>query len=472
MSKRFTTYEQAERYLFSSTNYETERRVDYHKGTFNLQRMEKLLAGLGKPHEKIRTVHVAGTKGKGSTAAMLTAMLAANGLRVGLYTSPHLVDLTERIQIAGRNIPKTEFTELMNTVFPVVEKMRKSQAPTFFEILTALAFLHFARREVDIAVVEVGMGGRLDSTNVLTPEVCCITSISFDHMKQLGNTLPKIASEKAGIIKAGVPVITAPQQPDAAAVIEETAAARGAPLYTLGRNVEYHFRNERLRHEPVSNRVTVKFPHGQFRHIPVPLMGEHQGLNCGVALTAAALLKQKGWPLDFEKCITGLERTDWPGRMERLAADPPFLLDGAHNAASMQALMKGIGQNITYDSMIVIFGCQRDKDIDGMLDQLKLGADKVVFTRTNNPRAADPFELAARMSEKYGKESQVAPDLDSAIRFARAAASREDLITVTGSLYLVGEARRMLSAQRVTAAAAAAPRSGSGALRLTAAARG
>lgn len=452
MQKRFTTYEQAERYLFASTNYETERRVNYNNNTFDLQRMQKLLAGLGKPHEKLKAVHVAGTKGKGSTAAMLNAMLLANGLRVGLYTSPHLNDLTERIQINNRTIPKTEFTELINTVYPVVERMRKSSAPTFFEILTAVGFLHFARREVDIAVVEVGLGGRLDSTNVLNPEVSCITSISYDHMRQLGNTLAQIAGEKAGIMKSGVPLVTAVQVPEAYAVLQETAQTRGTPLYALGKNVEYHFRCEKLRHEPISNRVTIKFPQGQFRHIPVPLMGEHQGMNCGVALTALALLKDKGWDLDFEKSVAGLDNTAWPGRMEHVPGDPPMLLDGAHNAASMQALMKGISQNMSYDSMVVVFGCQRDKDIDGMLDQLKLGADKVVFTRTTNPRAADPSELAARMIERFGKESQVAPDLDAALRFAKAAAGREDLITVTGSLYLVGEARRMIaSAEKASA---------------------
>jgi dihydrofolate synthase/folylpolyglutamate synthase len=444
MTKRFTTYEQAERYLFSSTNYETERRLTYNTATFNLSRMEKLLAGVGKPHENLKTIHVAGTKGKGSTAAMLNAMLRGNGWRVGLYTSPHLQDLTERVQVDNRQIAKSEFTELINTVHPVVERMRKTTPPTFFEILTTIGFLHFVRREVDIAVVEVGLGGRLDSTNVVSPEVACITSISYDHMKQLGDTLPKIAAEKAGIIKPGVPVVTAPQAPEAFEVIRRTAEARGAPLFALGKNVEYHFRSEKLRHEPTSNRVTVKFPQGHFKHIPVPLLGEHQGMNCGVALTAMGLLKERGWDVDFERSLAGLENTDWPGRMELVAGEPPFLLDGAHNAASMAALMKGISQNLAYDSMVVIFGCQRDKDIDGMLDQLKFGADKVIFTRTSNPRAADPRELAARLSEKFGKEAQVAPDLDTALRSARAAAGREDLVTVTGSLYLVGDARRIL----------------------------
>jgi dihydrofolate synthase/folylpolyglutamate synthase len=444
MPKRFTTYEQAERYLFSSTNYETERRVSYNHATFNLNRMDKLLTAVGRPHEKLKSVHIAGTKGKGSTAAMLSTMLAADGHKVGLYTSPHLTDLTERIQVNGRTIPKTEFTDLINTVYPAVERLKKNNPPTFFEILTAIGFLYFVRKEIDIAVVEVGLGGRLDSTNVVAPEVCCITHVSLDHIKQLGNSLPQIAAEKAGIIKRGVPVVVAPQYPEAWHAIHRIADARNAPVFALGRNVEYFFRCERLRHEPVSNRVSVKFDHGAFKHIPVPLMGEHQGANCAVALTALALLRNRGWEIDMNKAVAGLADTVWPGRMEVLDGDPPFLLDGAHNAASMQALLKGIGQNLSYDSMVVVFGCQRDKDIDGMLDHLKNGADKIVFTRTSNPRAADPRDLAARMFERYGKESQIAPDLYSAVRSARSAAAREDLITVTGSLYLVGEARRLL----------------------------
>jgi len=451
MAKRYSNFEQAERWLLSSTNYEVERRVPYNQSSFNLSRMEKLLAALGKPHEQLKTVHIAGTKGKGSTGAMLKAMLSASGLRTGFYTSPHLNEITERIQVGSKNVTRAEFVELVNIVQPVVERMRKNSGPTFFEIITAMSFLHFVRKEVDIAVVEVGLGGRLDSTNVLMPEVVCIANVSYDHMKQLGNTLTEIAGEKAGVIKKGVPVVVSQQMPEAYAVLNSTAATRGAPFYCLGKNIEFHFRCEKLRHEPTSNRVSIRFEHGSFKHIPVPLMGEHQGSNCALALAALGLLKSRGWDIDVARAVDGLIDTDWPGRMERFDADPPFLLDGAHNAASMQALMKGINQNLTYDSMVVIFGCQRDKDIDGMLDQLKLGADKVVFTRTNNPRAADPVELAGRMSERFGKEAQIAPDLDAAIRFARAAAGREDLITVTGSLYLVGEARRMLEREAAAA---------------------
>jgi dihydrofolate synthase/folylpolyglutamate synthase len=433
-------FTKALRYLDTLTDFERLRIVRYNSQNFDLDRMRSLLRKLGNPHEQFKSIHVAGTKGKGSTCAMIASMLQACGYKVGLYTSPHLMDIRERIAINGEMISHADFARLIRTIEPIGTKMRPT--PTYFDVLTAAAFKYFAEQRVDIAVIETGLGGRLDSTNVITPEVTAITSLSKDHMAQLGYTIAKIAEEKAGIFKTGVPAVTVTQDPDAEAVLKRVADKVGAPLDIAGKSIEFSFRFESSRMLGPHNRICLTTANSKFEHLAVPLVGEHQAINCGLALSVLDKLKGRGMAISDAKAMEGLAKTTIPGRMEMVNAKPRVIVDGAHNAASLDALMKAIGQHVPYDSMVVIFGCCGDKDVTGMLDRLSSGADKVIFTKVDSIRTANPDELAARYVEAYGKMAQVAPTLEEALAIANRAVTREDLICITGSFYLVGEAKK------------------------------
>ena len=436
-------YQAALNFLNSAINFEKMTRVGYNSTNFSLGRMNRLLAALGNPQRQFRSVHVAGTKGKGSTATMLSCMLTSAGLRTGLYTSPHLIDVRERIQLNGEMIGEAQMTRYMNRVVSAVRKL-SGAAPTYFEILTALAFLFFADSEVDVAVVEVGLGGRLDSTNVIKPELCAVTQVSYDHMAQLGDTLAKIAAEKAGIFKSGVPVISAPQHRDVRKVLVQMAESVKVPLYFIGKDIEFSYRFESSRDAGPQTRVSLSYGNSRYEHLAVPLPGDHQAVNCGIALGLLAFLNERGFEIDDQLAIQGLARTRLPGRMEIIQDNPRVMIDGAHNAASVEALMRAIGQHVSYDSMVVIFGCRSDKDIRGMLTHIRLGADKVIFTETGSMRSADPAELAAEYVERTGKMAQVAKNLEEALDIAEHAVTREDLICVTGSFYLAGRAKLLI----------------------------
>lgn len=438
------TYRSAVNYLNSLVNYERVPRPQYTPGNFGIARMARLLSELGNPHRSFKAAHIAGTKGKGSTATMLAEMLRACELRVGLYTSPHLLDLRERIVVDGEMIPEQAFTKAVAATAGVTTDARVSP-PTYFEVLTAVAFQYFKAEKVDIAVVETGMGGRLDATNVVVPDVVGLTSISRDHTAQLGNDLAQIAKEKAGIIKKGIPVISAPQPAIIKEVIRQAAEAAGADLRFSDEGVDFSYRFEFSRSAGRHARICVTTPGSRFEHLRVPLYGEHQAVNCTLALSMLDVLKSRGFPIDDQQAMTGLDNVRLAGRIQMICEEPRILVDGAHNAASINALMRSIGQHIPYDSMVVIFGCQKDKDISGMIRRVQIGADKIIFTSTGSPRSADPAELAALYSEHSGKMAQVADTLDDAMRIATSAITREDMICITGSFYLVAEALRNFS---------------------------
>lgn len=446
--KPVRSYEAAIGWLSSHTDYEQMLRVRYNRDTFSLDRMKDLLRRLGKPHDKLHTVHIAGTKGKGSTATMLAQMLSACGYRVGLYTSPHICELRERITINGQMVTQAALTRLIAGVQPHIEKMG-DDTPTFFEILTALAFRHFADEDVDVAVIETGLGGRLDSTNVLTPAVCGLTSISLDHTHQLGKTIREIAAEKAGIFKSDTPAVSVAQTPEAKRELKRAAKKANARLMFTGEEIDFSYRVESSRQSGCHARICLTTDRSRFEHLPVPALGEHRALNCGLALALLDQLKDQGMAIDDAKAVEGLASVYLPGRMELVNADPRMLVDGAHNAASIQALMRAVAQHIPYDSMVLIFGCAADKDIEGMMRELATGADKVIFTRAaGNLRAADPHDLARCYDEVCGRVAQVAGTLEEALRTADSAVSREDIICVTGSFYLVGEAKALLAKAR------------------------
>ena len=439
-----STYKAALAFLFSNTNYESAKRYSYNEKTFGLKRMQKLLKAVGSPHEKLASVHVAGSKGKGSTCTMLSQMLTETGYKVGLYTSPHVINLRERIRIKGNMISEAAMVRMVKQIAPVVRSM-SDDPPSFFEILTAIAFMHFAKEKVDIAVVETGLGGRLDSTNVLKPEVVGITNISIDHHRQLGSTIAKIAKEKAGILKKGVQAISVMQDSEAMKVLKKEADEVGAPLSFTGKDIDFSYRFESSRSLGPHSRICLTTPTSRFEHLPVPLYGKHQAVNCGLALSLLDGLKNRGFAVDDTKALNGLAKTELPGRMEIISQEPRILVDGAHNAASVRVLIQATGQHIPYDSMVVIFGCCEDKDVDGMLRELQFGADKVIFTRVNSPRSVYPDDLAQKYTEICGKMCQTAPNLLKAIQVALPAITTGDLICVTGSFYLVGEAKELIA---------------------------
>lgn len=441
-----TSYPNAVKYLLNRPDFE-RMRVIRDLESFKLDRMRALLAALGDPHEQVRTIHIAGTVGKGSTSAMVGAMLHECGYAVGSYSSPHLTDLRERVCIDGEMISHATFVVLMKKIAEVAEGL--DFEPTFFEIMTALAFMHFADEAVDIAIIEAGLGGRLDCTNVIKPEAIAITKIALDHERILGNTLVDIAREKAGIFKKDVPCLTFEQDPEVDAVFQNAADECGAPLQIVNRDIEFSNRFCSTNELGPHTRVCLYTDLSRLEHLPVPLAGEHQAPNCGLALGLMDLLKRAGFKCPDDRLTSGLAKTRMIGRMQLAWNSPRILVDGAHNPESIGALMRCVGAHLPYDSMVCIFGCCQDKNVDEMLNRVNLGADKIIFTRAQgNPRAADPADLQRAFTERSGKMSQIADTIPEAIELASRAVSREDLICVTGSFYLVGETLKHLDKLR------------------------
>lgn len=443
----FANYHAALEFLYDRVDIERMRASRIDPKVFKLDRMRSLLEALGNPHEALRCVHVGGTNGKGSICAMVTSCLRQCGYTVGTYTSPHLIDLRERIMINGSVISHHAITDILGRVATATKKIPpRLGAPTFFEVMTAVSLVQFAEEAVDAAVMEVGLGGKFDSTNVITPEVAAVGSIGFDHMPLLGDTLEKIAEQKAGIFKKGVPALTFQQDKSAVEAMRRVAEEVGASFQVVGDDIEFSLRFEANPQLGPHMRVGLSSERVTFEHIPVPLPGEHQAHNCGLTLAILDKLIERGFELPESKIIAGLESVQIPGRMELAWKEPRIILDGAHNAPAMNALMKSIGAHVPYDSMIVIFGCAADKDIDDLLKKVSLGADKVIFTRArNNARAADPKELARRFNEICQKMCQATETLEEALSVAVRAAGRDDLVCITGSFYLVGEAKKMLA---------------------------
>lgn len=439
-----TTYSNAVRYLYDQVDFERMRVIRYDEDMFKLERMRTLMKKLGDPHEQVRMIHVGGTIGKGSTVAMIASMLQHCGYTTGKYTSPHLVDVRERIQINGNMISRPDFTNLTKQVSAAAADLKIE--PTFFELTTAIAFKYFAEQAVDIAVIEVGLGGRLDSTNIITPLVSVVTNIDFDHTHILGGTLAKIAREKAGIFKPGVPALSFEQAEPVEQAFREVAAEINCPLKIVNKDIEFSSRFGASPELGPHTRVCLLSDTSQYMHIPVPLPGEHQAGNCGLALAVIDTLKNYGFEFPEVPLHDGLAATSTPGRMELVWEQPRILVDGAHNASSLSALMRCVGAYVPYDSMVCIFGCCEDKDIPAMLDRLALGGDKVIFTRfKGNARAADPEDLQREFNERSGKMNQVAASLPEALDLAARAVGRDDLICVTGSFYLVGETKKYLA---------------------------
>jgi len=398
-----------------------------------------LMKIMGNPHRKFRSVHVAGTNGKGSTSAFMASMLRAAGYRVGLYTSPHLVSFTERIRINNVPITEARTVELAQRVRDGYQSSSGGTAglnPTFFEVTTAMAFTCFAEEGVDIAVVETGMGGRLDATNVITPLVAVITNIDIEHTEFLGNTLELIAGEKAGIIKSGVPVVTGAVQPSVIRVIKREAAARQAPVYRLsddfnckrissGREQRFHYRGIKA----ACGGLTITIP------------GTYQVDNACLALASIECLRAAGVPVDEHALRSGLEQAHWEGRLERVAQKPDLYLDGAHNPASARMLAGTVrDMKRAYRRLVLVLGILGDKDYRGIVSELVPLADHVIVTKPEYSRAMDVAVLSSEV-RALNASVETAETVSKAIVAAQAMAAPDDLILVTGSLYVVGDAR-------------------------------
>lgn len=400
---------------------------------FGLNKTENLLARLGNPHSSLRCIHIGGTNGKGSVAAMVSSILAAHGFKVGRYISPHLVRFTERFCINGEEVPQTEIIEAYARVKSSI--VYDGDPPTFFEVTTAMAFDIFKRSGVDFAVIEVGMGGRLDATNVVTPEVSVITNVAMDHREFLGATLASIAREKAGIIKKGIPLVTAVKQPVVQGIIKATCFRKHSPLKLFGE----HFRlrkdgNQYFHYFGISR---------QFRNLTASLMGDHQKVNAALALAVMEILESRGLiRLNENNVRNALANIQWPARLEILELHPFTVLDGAHNPQGAEILKQALRTTFPFKSLHLVMGIMADKDIKGIFRRLLPEAETVIFTKPRYVRAADP-EILKKLARPYASRLYAIPDVQEAIRQARRAAEENDLICITGSLYFAGEVKEI-----------------------------
>ena len=425
-------YARTLREIFAYVDYSRSRQHPYNAETYNLDRMRSLVALLGHPQNAFSSIHIAGSKGKGSTAAMVASILQAAGHRTGLYTSPHLHTFRERIRIDGALISRQRLIRLWQELKPVIANL---PGVTTFEIITALAFMDFARPPVDWAVIEVGLGGRLDATNVIQPAACAITALSLEHTHLLGDTLTAIAAEKAGIIKPGVPVVTGPQPPEALEVLRRTAAAAEAPLIQAGRDWRWRI----LELTPDGLRLDIFGPDSTIRDVWLPLTGAHQAINATVAV--AVLDAMPGLTLTETAIRRGLRETFWPGRLERIARRPDILLDSAHNPDSAARLHQALDL-YPHRRRILLFGASADKDITATLQLLGEDAEVIILTRSFHPRAAEParlYEEARRLFPR--KRLFLAADVAPGLELALSLAEEGDLILVTGSIFVVAAAR-------------------------------
>ena len=450
------TYEEAVRYLLT-LGRELASPSHARATKFDLRNITVLAERLGNPHRTFPSVHVAGTNGKGSTAAMLESILRAAGLGTGLFTSPHLERINERIRLDGEDFPDAEFAETFTRIHACIEELLAAGPeaglaahPTYFECLTAMAFDCFARRapqQLDFAVFEVGMGGRLDATNLLLPEVAVITQIDFDHEDYLGHSIEQIAAEKAGIIKPGGWVVSAAERPEARAIIARRAAELDARLV----DVDAAYRIEDLQSQDGCYRAAVAAAHSAKRiELVLPLPGRFQVRNALAALAAARLLAERGFPIDDAAIARGIATVRWPGRLERLQDRPAVFLDGTHNTAGARELLAFWEEHLPGRRIHLVYGAMRDKAVDEITGLLFPRATTVVLTQPRQSRAISA-DVLATMTRHLAARSEVVPEPGEALERALEIAAPDDAVFATGSLYLVGDLRRFWATSRYEA---------------------
>lgn len=446
-------YNDALDYLYSFIDYSLKRNFRNAAEKFDLNRMRQFMGLLGNPHQDYGIIHVAGTKGKGSVSSLCASVLSAQGYKTGLYTSPHMVEFTERIRIDGKMIPKMDLVEMMDKLKPVAE-----QAPdiTTFELTTAIAFLYFSIKKVDYAVFEVGLGGRLDATNVVDPIVSVITSISYDHVQILGNTLSAIAGEKGGIIKPNTPVVVAPQKEEARLKLESIAKERNAPIIQVGRDYLYaadshsldgqHF----LMWTPEEQPLVDEFIETAGRNIwspnrlKIPLLGFHQVENAATAYAALKTAEKFGVEISQAAYQQGFSQVEWPGRLELLRRHPPVILDSAHNRYSALRLRQAMDDYFPGLPILLVFGASEDKDIEGMFQELLPRVRRVITTQTTHPRAIDAAVLV-ELAHRSGRSAEAIVPIEDAFKKALEEAGEDCVILITGSIFVAAAARDILS---------------------------
>ena len=443
-------YQQALDYILSYPDYE-KMPMPHEAANYDLRRVDELLARLGNPQLGARSVHITGTNGKGSVAAMIASVLTVSGYTTGLYTSPHLNDLRERMRIGEELISREEYVALVEKLKPEAEAVNQKAnygELTTFELLTTLAFAYFELKDVDFQVLEVGMGGKFDATNVINPEVCIITPISFDHMEVLGNSMVEIAAEKAGIIKSGSVVVTSPQPDEVAQVIDETCLKCGAGLVRVGRDVTWQSLGFDLNRQLFQVRGIL----GNYE-LSIPLLGYYQLENAATAVAALEVLARSGFNISRDNITDGLAQVKCPGRFQILSRHPLLGVDGAMNIEGARRLKESLVQyfgsyirlegrsplNNHASQAILVIGTSWDKDVAGIVSELVPLFDRVIVTRSRHPRAMTPAAVAAEFT-KHGIEPQVVEDVDQAVSLVLALAGESDLICFTGSLFVVAEA--------------------------------
>lgn len=440
-----TAYNDAINYLYG---------LQKHGIKLGLEKTANIASLLGDPHKKFPSIHIAGTNGKGSVSAMTASIVSAHGFKVGLFTSPHIVSFTERIRINNEPISESEVVNLTEEIkFQIQNSKFKIPEPTFFEFVTVMAFLYFARNNVDWVVVEVGMGGRLDATNIITPEVSVITNINYDHKEFLGDTLAEIAKEKAGIIKKNIPVVSSMQEKEAEEVIYKTAKERSSHLFMYGKDF-----SGKLKSTGLNGTFFDYFDDScSLNDLHTPLAGQYQASNACIAIKAAmvALERNSKFKIQNSKLIRdGLTATQWHGRLEIVTRDPLIIIDGAHNPDAANVLARFIKDNLSDYKIILILGVMSDKDITGIMTPLLPLASEIIFTAPNYGRAASPQKLA-EMALQMGFSSKCANSVRDAIEMAKNLSSSlhrsiaPSLILITGSFYTLGEAMEALGKKAV-----------------------
>jgi len=427
-----SNYQQALDYIYSFVDFSRTHQDNLSPENFDLSRMVRLMEIFDYPQDDFPSLHIAGSKGKGSVGAFCSSVMQTAGYKVGLYTSPHLKDFEERIQVDHNPISREILVEYVEEIKPAVASV---PGLTTFEIMTGLAFLFFARQKVDLAVIEVGLGGRLDATNIITPEVSVITSLYLDHVSILGDTLDKIASEKGGIIKPGVPVICAPQEDLALAVLKEIAVGKKADL--IQAELEYPF--EILSSSLDSQTFSLKNS-GQTEEFQIPLLGDFQVINAVTAYAALDSLRSKGFVIDNSAMYSGFIDVTWPARFEVLRRQPPLIVDAAHNPASMGKLRDTLDEYFSDLPLILVFGISEDKQLDGMYQEILPRTSHLICTSADHPRAMDP-EVLSKKAESYNCAREAVPNVGEALTKALDLAGTEKLVVVTGSIFVAASAR-------------------------------
>jgi len=420
MKSKNVSYKESVSWLFGLQKYGIK---------FGLSKTTNLLKAFGNPHHNQHYIHIAGTNGKGSVGAILESILMQAGLKVGFYTSPHLVSFTERFRINRELITKDKAASLIREIYEVTSQ---KEPPTFFELTTAMTLIYFFRKDVDVSIIEAGMGGRLDATNVIDPMVSIITNIGLDHQHFLGDTIIDIAKEKGGIIKKEIDLVTAVDQPPVVKLFESLCKKKGAPFWRVGKHARYRrLSSDLLGYYGLQDR---------FRNLELGLKGRFQHRNAALALLALEILKRKGITISDEAIQLGLADPLWPGRLEEVASRPTIILDGAHNPSAMRSLAQAIGNHFHFEKLILVLGIMEDKDISNILTKILPLAHKAIYTKPTYYRAANPQYLMD-VAKKFGKDGEVHFPLSKAIERARDLADKKDLILITGSLFTVGEAK-------------------------------